>query len=119
MPTDFHFQNAAERAICTSKAHFITILVRVDGAFPRYLCYTLLPQTKLTLNLLCQATLALNISAWEYYNGPVNYDTTPFVPIGCKVAILNKPEHANHGTSVPVTGSALAWPSPTTNVTRS
>ena len=31
------------------------------------------------------------MSVWEYYNGPINYDATPFRPIGCKVAIHNKP----------------------------
>ena len=31
------------------------------------------------------------MSSWEYYNGPVDYDATPFSPIGCKVAIQNKP----------------------------
>ena len=51
----------------------------------------LLPQTELTLNLLHQATIAPYISEWEYYNGPINYDATPFSPIGCKVAIYNKP----------------------------
>ena len=60
-------------------------------ALPRSLWDTVLPQTELTLNLLCQATLAPDISEWEYYNGPINYDATPFSPIGCKVAIYNKP----------------------------
>ena len=64
VPPDFHRPNAAEQAIHTSKAHFIAILVGVEGAFPSYLWYTLLTQTKITLNLIYQATLALNISAW-------------------------------------------------------
>ena len=118
MPPDVHRRNASERAICTSKAHFIAILVGFDGASPSYLWYALMPQTKLILNLLRQATLALDMSAWKYYNGPANYDTTPFDPIGYKVTIHNKPEHANHGTSVPVTGSASAQTLPNTNVTR-
>ena len=91
MPPDFHRRNAAESAIRTFKAHFLAILAGIDGAFPSYLWDTLLPQTELALNLLCQATLAPDMSAWEYYNGPVNYNSTPFGPIGCKVAIHNKP----------------------------
>ena len=91
MPPDVHRRNASERAICTSKAHFIAILVGVYGALSSYLWDALLPQTKLILNLLHQDTLALDMSVWEYYNGPVNYYTTPFGPIGCKVTTHNKP----------------------------
>ena len=91
MPPDVHFRNAAEHAIRTFKAHFLSILAGVNGAFPCSLWDTLLPQTKLTLNLLRQATLAPDMSPWEYYNGPINYDTTPFTPLGCKVVIHNKP----------------------------
>ena len=29
--------------------------------------------------------------AWEYYNSTMNYNATPFRPIGCKVTIHNKP----------------------------
>ena len=86
----FNRRNSAERTIRTFKVHFLTILVGIDRAFPSSLWYMLLPQTELTLNLLLQATLAPDISAWEYYNGPINYDTTPFSPIGCKVTIHNK-----------------------------
>ena len=74
-----------------SRRIFSPFLAGVDGAFPRYLWDTLLPHTELILNLLRQAKLALDISAWEYYNSPVDYDATPFGPIGYKVAIHNKP----------------------------
>ena len=74
-----------------SRAHFLAILAGADRASPRSLWDTLLPQMELMLNLLRQATLAPYISAWEYYNGPINYYTTPFSPIGYKVAIHNKP----------------------------
>ena len=90
MPLDFHRRNAAERAIRTFKAHFLAIIAGVDRYFPSSLWDTLLSHTKLTLNLLRQATLAPDISAWEYYNGPINYDSTPFSPIGCKVTIHKK-----------------------------
>ena len=43
MPPDVHHHNAAERANPTSNAHFIAILVGIDGDFPRYLWDTLLP----------------------------------------------------------------------------
>ena len=82
MPPDSHRRNAAERSIRNFKADFLAILAGVDSAFPSSLWYMLLPQTKLALNLLRQATLVPNMSAWEYYNGPVKYDATPFSPIG-------------------------------------
>ena len=34
VPPDMHRRNKAERAICTFKAHFITILACVDEGFP-------------------------------------------------------------------------------------
>ena len=91
VPPDVHRCNAAERAIRTFKAHFIAILEGIDSAFPISLWDTLLSQTKITLNLLRRATLAPDISAWGYYNILINYDVTTFIPIGCKVAIHNKP----------------------------
>ena len=69
---NFHCRNAAERAIRNFKVHFLDILAGIDSLFPSSLWDTLLPQTKLTLNLLCQATLAPDMSACEYYNGPVD-----------------------------------------------
>ena len=91
VPPDVHRRNAAERAIRTFKAHFLSILSGVDANFPKFLWDLLLPQTELTLNLLRQATLDPTKSAWEYFNGPFNYDATPIGPAGCKILIHNKP----------------------------
>ena len=66
VPPDVHRRNAAENAIRDFNAHFLAILAGVDRAFPRSLWVTLLPHTKITLNLLRQATLAPDISVWEY-----------------------------------------------------
>ena len=90
MPPDVHRRNAAERATRTFKAHFLGILAGIERSFPRSLWDTLLPQLELKLNLLLQSTLAPDISAWEYYNGHINYNATSFSRIGCKVAIHNK-----------------------------
>ena len=57
VPPDMHRWNKAKQAIRTFKAHFISILASVDPAFPRNRWDLLLPQTKLTLNLLRQSTL--------------------------------------------------------------
>jgi hypothetical protein len=53
---DMHHHNRAECAIRTFKNHFLAILAGVDSAFPPYHWELLLPQAKLTLNLLCQST---------------------------------------------------------------
>jgi len=45
----------------------------------------LLPQTVLTLNLLRQANKTPTVSAYQYVNGPFDYNATPLGPLGCKV----------------------------------
>jgi hypothetical protein len=69
VPLDMHCCNWAERTIYTFKDHFLAILAGVNSAFPPYLWDLLLPQAKLTLSLLHQATLNPQISAWEFFKG--------------------------------------------------
>ena len=59
-----HRKNIAERAIRTFKAHFLEILAGVDPDFPKYMCYNLLVQTEIKINILRQANLNPRISAW-------------------------------------------------------
>ena len=70
VPPNMHRRNAAERAICTFKSHFLAVLAGVAPEFPRFLWDLLIPQTVIQLNFLCQATLNPRISTWEYFNGP-------------------------------------------------
>ncbi len=91
VPPDMHRRNWVERAIRTFKSHFLSILAGVDTAFPPYLWVLLLPQAELTLNLLCQSTLNSQISAWEYFQGPFDFNKTPLGPVGCRVLIHAKP----------------------------
>jgi hypothetical protein len=90
VPPDMHRRNRAERA-STFKSHFLSILAGVDKVFPLYLWDLLLPQAELTLNLLRQATLNPRISAWEYFQGPFDFNKTPLGPVGCRVLIHAKP----------------------------
>ncbi len=39
--------------------------------------------SRITLNLLCQAPIASNMSAWEHFNGPFNFDATHLDQIIC------------------------------------
>jgi hypothetical protein len=74
------------------KDHFLAILAGVNSTFPLppYLWDLLLPQAELTLNLLCQATLNPRISAWEFFQGPFNFNKMPLGPVGCCVLINAK-----------------------------
>ena len=90
-PPHVHCCNATEHAIRTFKTHFLSILTDANDLFPNFLWDRLLPQTKLTLNLLRQSTLVPSISAWEHFYGPYNFDATPMGPIGCPIIIHNKP----------------------------
>jgi hypothetical protein len=90
-PPDMHCRNWVECAICTFKDHFLAILAGVDAAFPLYLWDLLLPQAKLTLNLLQQATLNPQISVWDYFQGPFDFNKMPLDPVGCRVLIHAKP----------------------------
>ena len=90
VPPNTHRSNAAERAIRTFKAHFISILAGVAPVFSRNLWDLLLPQTELTLNLLRQATLNPSRSAWSYFHGPFNYDATPIGLLGCNIIVHKK-----------------------------
>jgi hypothetical protein len=90
VPSDMYCQNRAERAIRTFKDHFLAILAGINSAFLPYLWDLLLPQAKLTLNLLCKATLNPRISAWDFFQGPFDFNKMPLVPVGCRVLIHAK-----------------------------
>ena len=81
VPPNTNRSNAAERAIRTFKAHFLSFLASVAPDLPRNLWDLLLPQTELTLNFLRKAILNPTRSAWSYFHGPFNYDATPIVEI--------------------------------------
>jgi hypothetical protein len=91
VPPNMHRRNRAEQAIRTFKAHFLSILAGVDLTFPPYLWDLLLPQAELTLNLLQQSALNPRISAWEFFQGPFDFNKTPLGPVGYCVLIHTKP----------------------------
>jgi hypothetical protein len=97
VPLDMHRRNKAKQMIQHFKNHFLSILTGVDTAFLPYLWDLLTPQAKSTVNLLCQATINPKISAWEYFNGPFDFNETPLAPVGCRVLIHANPQRANPG----------------------
>ena len=94
-PPNLHRHNAAERAICTFKAHFLLILTGISEDSPKNMWDLLIYQTKMTLNLLQKSTLKSDTSAWEHFNGPIRYNQAPLGPLGYKV-IMNKKTNARH-----------------------
>jgi hypothetical protein len=52
----------------------------------------LLPQTILTLNLLCQSNVAPTVSAWQYVHGPFDCNKMPLALMGCAVQIHKSSE---------------------------
>jgi hypothetical protein len=88
---DMHRKNKAERMIRHFKNHFLSTLASVNTAISPCLWDLLLPQAKLTVNLLRQATINSKISAWEYFNSRFDFNKTPLAPMGWRVLIHTKP----------------------------
>ncbi len=63
VPPDLHQRNKVKRMIQHLKNHFLSILAGVNASFLPYLWDLLLPQAKLTVGLLRQATINPKISA--------------------------------------------------------
>lgn len=80
-----HRANIAERSIQTFKKHFTSVLSGVDDSFPLHLWDRLLPQAKMTLNMLRPANATPTVSAYMYANGTHDYNAHPLMPLGCAV----------------------------------
>ena len=92
VPPNMHCRNATERVIRSFRAHFIAILAGVASNFPHNLWDLLLLQTKMTLNMLCQATSDPTTSAWDFFAGKkFNYSATPLGPLGVSKIVHAKP----------------------------
>ena len=77
-------------AIHNFKAHFLSVLAGVANDFPPSLWDRLLPQTKITLNLLRQSNSSPNISAYAHLSGPFDYNKMPLTPMRCEVQVHEK-----------------------------
>jgi hypothetical protein len=107
VPPHCHRRNAAERAIRTFKEHFVAGISSVDHTFPLHFWDRLLPQAKITLNLLRTLRLHPQLSAAAHFHGLVDYNKTAFAPPGCKIIAHEKPgkrrtwaPHGKHGYSL-------------------
>ena len=93
VPPNQHRANAAERAIQTFKAHFITILDGVSKSFPWAFWHHLADQAEWTLNMLRPSRANPDVSAYEHvYGEPWDFDKQPMMPLGTKCVALKPKE---------------------------
>ena len=90
VPPHIHRRNAAKRAIQTFKNHFIAVLCSASPKFPARKWDRLLPQAKITMNLLRQSRFNLKLSAYAALSGPFDFNKTPIAPAGTRIVIHEK-----------------------------
>ena len=90
VPPGCNRRNAAEVAIQNSKAHFLSVLAGTAISFPPNLWDRLLPQSKVTINLLRQSNATPNVSAYAHLSGPFDYNKMPLAPMGCEPQVHEK-----------------------------
>ena len=99
-----HRTNAAERAIQTFKNQFVVGLSSCDPDFPLHIWYCLLPQARLTLNLLHPYRINPCLSAKAQLNGDFDFIKTPLAPPSTKALIFEpfttRLTWAHHGIQV-------------------
>jgi hypothetical protein len=91
VPLDDHQHIMAEKAIKTFKDHFVSILSGCAPTFPLHLWCQLLPQVERQLLLLQQSQQHSNLSAYAHVYGHHDYNKHPFIPIGIKALVHDKP----------------------------
>ena len=69
------------------KAHYLSILAGTPDSFPPHLWDRLLPQTKITLNLLRQSNATPNVLAYAHLSGPFDYNKMQLALMGCEVQV--------------------------------
>ena len=111
VPPGVHCRNAAERAICTFKNHFIAGLCSVDKDFPLHLWDCLLPQTILSINVVRGSLINPKLSAWAQLLAQFDFNKAPVAPSGIRVIAHEKPDKRSswspHGLDGWCVGPAL------------
>jgi hypothetical protein len=90
------FHGARPPTIHNFKAHFISVLASVAKDFPPSLWNWLLPQTKMTINLIWQFNATPNVLAYTHLSKPFDYNKMPLTPMGCEAQVHEKTD--KHGT---------------------
>jgi hypothetical protein len=90
VPPGCNRRNAAKVAIHNFKAHFLSILDGVADNFPPKIWDRLLPQTKITINLIWKANATPKVSAYAHLSGPFDYKIMPLAPMRCEAQVREK-----------------------------
>ena len=96
-PAGLHRINNANRAIHTSKNHFIAGLSSTPPHFPLNLWDTLSPQALLTLNLMIPARVNPQLSAYAHAHVAFDYRKKLITPPGIIFYHMYDRNYANHG----------------------
>lgn len=102
VPPANHRANQAERAIRDAKNAFISNLATANPVFPTNLWHEIIPQLRITINLLRPFVPDPKMSAYEGIHGhKYDFIAHPIAPVGTKVIIHDAPHHrkafAPHG----------------------
>jgi hypothetical protein len=90
VPPGCHQCNAAEVAVCNFKAHFLSVLAGVADNFPPNLWVWLLPQTKISINLILPSYATPYVLAYAHLSRPFDYNKMPLAPMGCEAQTHEK-----------------------------
>lgn len=90
-PPHQHCQNAAERAVCTWKNHFLSGLASLPPNFPMAYWCRLIPQCNITLNLMRACRQNPLLSVHTALHGEFHFDATPMAPPGTETLAQVKP----------------------------
>ena len=93
VPPNLHGRNLAESAFQTFKNLLLAGLATCNRPFPIQEWDHLLPQTKMTLNMLRCSRNNPQLSAYSYLFGNYDYNAHPMVPPGTKVMVHSKPNN--------------------------
>jgi hypothetical protein len=96
VPLGCHRRNTAKVGIRNFKAHFLSVSTSVADNFPPNLWDWLLPQTKITINLIQQSNATPNILAYAHLSRPFDYNKMPLAAMGCEAQVHEKTD--KHGT---------------------
>ena len=80
IPPHVNQHNAAERAICTFKNHFLSVLATADSEFPVTEWDHLLLQAELILNLIHLCRVNPRLCAYAYLFGLFDFNKKPLHP---------------------------------------
>ncbi len=97
VPPGCHQCNAAKVAIGSFKAQFLSNMAGVANDCTPNLWDQLLPQTKITINLIWQSNATLNILAYAHFSGPFDYNKCHSLQLDVKPRCMRKPINTTHG----------------------